>query len=109
VMINLTLYTPIRLGGMVNLNGISAADQQPFRQPEVQALTPALVIVDANPWMEYGALLDLENPDLSSPLIFAWTTNPQREAALTRLFPDRNVYYYYPNRQPFQLFSTPPP
>jgi 4-amino-4-deoxy-L-arabinose transferase-like glycosyltransferase len=109
VMINLTLYTPIRLGGMVNLNGISAADQQPFRQPEVQALTPALVIVNANPWMEYGALLDLENPDLSSPLIFAWTTNPQREAVLTRLFPERNVYYYYPDRQPFELLRAPLP
>ncbi len=109
VMLNLALYTPIRLGGMVNLNGISAADQQPFRQPEVQALTPALVIVNANLWMEYGALLDLENPDLSSPLIFAWTTNPQREAALTRLFPERNVYYYYPDRQPFELFRAPLP
>jgi hypothetical protein len=105
VSINLLVYAPIRLGGMVNLYGISAADQQPFRQPEVQALTPALVIVDANRWMEYGTLLDLENPSLTSPLIFAWTNNPEREAALMRSYPEREVYYYYPERQPFELFD----
>ena len=109
VAINLVLYTPIRLGRMVNLYGISAADQQPFLQPDVQALAPALVIVDTQRWMEYGALLDLENPSLTSPLIFAWTTNPQREAVLVRSFPERAVYYYYPDRQPFELFSQPQP
>ena len=109
VAINLALYTPIRLNMMVNLYGISAADQQPFRQAEVQALAPALVIVDTELWMEYGALLDLENPHLTSPLIFAWTTNPEREAELVRSFPERNVYFYYPDRQPFKLFDRPQP
>jgi hypothetical protein len=109
VAINLALYTPIRLNMMVNLYGISAADQQPFRQAEVQALAPALVIVDTELWMEYGALLDLENPHLTSPLIFAWTTNPEREAELVRSFPERNVYFYYPDRQPFMLFDRPQP
>ena len=109
VVINLALYTPIRLSMMENLYGISAADQQPFRQAEVQALAPALVIVDTELWMEYGALLDLEDPHLTSPLIFAWTTSPEREAELVRSFPDRNVYFYYPDRQPFALFSTPQP
>ena len=103
------LYTPLRLAGMVNLYGISAADQQPFRQPEVQALAPALIIVNVEPWMEYGALLDLQNPDLTSPLIFAWTTDARRDTFLASSFPDRNVYYYYPERQPFQLFNAPPP
>ena len=109
VAVNLLLYTPIRLDGMVNLYGISAADQQPFRQAEIQALAPALVIVNTESWMEYGALLDLENPDLTSPLIFAWTTSPEREAALVSSFPQRNVYIYYPDQQPFTLFSKPLP
>ena len=75
----------------------------------MQALTPALIIVIVDPWMEYGALLDLESPDLSSPLIFAWTTNPWRETKLVRLFPERAIYYYYPDRQPFELLSEPIP
>jgi len=106
---NLILYTPTRLGTMVNLYDISASDQQPFLQPEVQALAPALIIVIVDPWMEYGALLDLENPDLSSPLIFAWATNPDQEVNLVRSFPERAVYYYYPERQPFELLSEPIP
>lgn len=109
VAVNLILYTPIRLATMVDLYNISAADKQPFLQPEVQALTPALIIVIVDPWMEYGALLDLESPDLSSPLIFAWTTNPSRETHLIRQFPDRAVYYYYPEHQPFELLNDPLP
>jgi hypothetical protein len=109
VGISLSLYTPLRLGGMVDLYGISAADQQPFHQPEVQALAPALIIVNVEPWMEYGALLDLQSPDLTSPLIFAWTTDAQRDTFLASLFPDRNVYYYYPERQPFELHHAPLP
>jgi hypothetical protein len=106
---NLTLYAPFRLGSMQGLYNISASDQAPFRQPEVQALAPALVIVRSPRWMEYGALLDLENPELTSPFIFAWNNNPGRDAALAAEFPERMVYYYYPDRQPFQLYSEPQP
>jgi hypothetical protein len=109
VAINLILYTPIRLGNMVNLYGISAADQAPFLQPEVQALAPALVIVDAELWMDYGALLDLQDPYLTAPIIFAWTTNPEREYVLARSFPERGVYYYYPEREAWVLFGRPQP
>jgi len=109
VGINLTLYTPIRLSGMQDLYSISASDQAPFRQAEVEALAPALVIVHSGRWMEYGALLDLENPALTSPFIFAWSTNPTRDGALNTEFPDRTVYHYYPNRQPFELLSEAKP
>jgi hypothetical protein len=109
VGINLCLYTPIRVGGMVNLYGISASDQQPFRQADVQRLAPALIIVHSGRWMEYGALLDLQNPYLTSPLIFAWSTNPERDTALGVEFAERAVYHYYPDRQPFQLFVQAQP
>ena len=108
VGLNLCAYTPQRLAGMVNLYGISAADQQPFRQPEVQALAPALIIVGTDIWEEYGALLDLQSPDLASPLIFAWSPNARRAALLASSFPERSVYYYYPD-QPFCLYTAPLP
>ena len=68
VGINLTQYTPIRLGGLMGLYNIERADQLPFQTPDTQALAPALVIVHTGRWMEYGALLDLEDPEFDHPL-----------------------------------------
>jgi hypothetical protein len=106
VGLNLMLYMPIRLGGMVALYGIERADQEPFLTPASQSLTPALVIVHTKRWMEYGALLDLEDPGLTTPFIFAWTINPSIDASLASDFPSRTVYHYYPG-QPFQLYKEP--
>ncbi len=106
VGINLCLYLPIRLEGLKALYGITRSDQTPFLTPTAQSMTPALVIVHADRWMEYGALLDLENPELTSPLIFAWVSASARDPGLAADFPDRTVYHYYPG-QPFQLYKLP--
>ena len=108
VGINLTLYMPIRLGGMYGLYDIERADQEPFLTPSAQSHTPALVIVRADRWMEYGAVLDLENPELTTPFIFAWSISPSADAALVNDFPFRNIYHYYPERT-FQLYPEPLP
>jgi hypothetical protein len=106
VGINLTLYLPIRLGGMYGLYNISKADQEPFLSASAQSLTPALVIVHSQRWMEYGALLDLEDPELTTPFIFAWSISPVIDSTLAKDFSDRTVYHYYP-QQPFKLYSEP--
>ncbi len=106
VGINLTLYIPIRLGDMVALYGIERADQEPFLTPAAKSLTPALVIVHISRWMEYGALLDLEDPELTTPFIFAWSISPSTDSLLKYDFPNRTVYHYYPG-QPFQLYLKP--
>jgi hypothetical protein len=106
VGINLMLYLPIRMGSMHDLYGISRSDQEPFMSTAAQSLTPALVIVHIDHWMEYGALLDLENPELTSPFIFAWSNNPAVDASLATDFPDRTVYHYYPG-QPYKLYKEP--
>jgi 4-amino-4-deoxy-L-arabinose transferase-like glycosyltransferase len=108
VGINLTLYLPNRLSGMVGLYNIEKADQAPFLTPSVQALAPAIVIVHTPRWMEYGALIDLEDPQLTTPLIFAWSIDPFSDAMLGINFPGRTVYHYYPE-QPFQLYKEPLP
>lgn len=108
VSMNLALYIPIRLGGMFGLYNIERSDQLPFESPAAQELTPALVIVHSKRWMEYGALLDLEDPHLTTPFIFAWSINPTTDASLADDFPDRSVYHYYPER-PFQLYIEPVP
>jgi hypothetical protein len=106
VGINLTLYLPIRLEAMVGLYNIELADLQPFQTPSAQALTPALVIVHSQRWMEYGALLDLEDPELTTPFIFAWTSNPSTDSRLGKDFPGRTVFHYFPE-QPFKLYPEP--
>ncbi|OGO27123.1 MAG: hypothetical protein A2136_11005 [Chloroflexi bacterium RBG_16_54_11] len=112
VGINLSLYLPIRLEGMFGLYWIERADQEPFETPSAQALAPALVIVHSERWMEYGALLDLENPELTSPFIFAWSISPTTDATLANDFavlpgePGRQVYHYYLG-QPFKLYERP--
>jgi 4-amino-4-deoxy-L-arabinose transferase-like glycosyltransferase len=108
VGINLALYLPIKLDGMFGLYNIDRADQLPFQTPAAQSLTPALVIVHVDRWMEYGALLDLEDPNLTTPFIFAWNNNPFTDTLLAKDFPDRRVYHYYPGK-PFQLYRVPLP
>jgi hypothetical protein len=106
VGINLMLYLPIRLPGMYALYNIELADQKPFLTPAVQSLAPALVIVHSDRWMEYGALLDLEDPELTTPFIFAWSISEFSDLLLANDFPYRTVYHYYPGLS-FQLFKEP--
>ena len=108
VGINLFLYIPIRMDGMYALYDIERADQAPFETPATRSLAPALVIVHVKRWMEYGALLDLENPSLTSPFIFAWGSSPATDESLANDFPNRTVYHYYPG-QAFRLYREPLP
>ncbi len=106
VAINITTYLPIRLHGLYGLYGIELADQTPFTTPAVQSLAPAVVVVHTPRWMEYGALLDLENPELTSPFIFAWSSIPGLDTPNANDFPNRTVYDYYPAK-PFELIKHP--
>ena len=86
VGINLVLYLPNRLSRMVDLYDITRSDQAAFLSPAAQSLTPALVIVHTARWMEYGALLELENPELTSPFVFAWTSGLSLTPGLQMIF-----------------------
>jgi hypothetical protein len=108
VSTNLLFYTPLRLGSLHNLYGIGRQNQAPFLMPQAQALTPALIIVHSDQWMSYGALLELEDPDLGSPFIFAWNMNEAIDAKVARRYPNRAVYHYYPD-QPYLFYSAPLP
>jgi len=95
--VNLVGYLPARLESMAGLYGISAERLMPFRTAEARALTPALVIVHANHWTKYGALLDLEDPYLTTPFIFAVSRGSSADAALADAFPDRRIIHYDPD------------
>jgi hypothetical protein len=103
---NLFFYAPIRLSGMHGLYGVTRSRLEPFFTEQAQKLTPALVIVHPDLWTEYGTLLELENPWLNTPFIFAMSMGPAADAALTADFPQRNIYHYYPS-QPNKFYAQP--
>lgn len=107
---NLYLYLPARLGGLYGLYGIERRDLMPFESPVVKAYQPALVIVDSERWMPYGSTLVLESPELDSPFIFAWGMGKITDERLAERYRDeRNILYYYPDRDPNVLFTYPQP
>jgi hypothetical protein len=99
VLYNLAFFLPGRLESMVGLNGIRKIDMQPFQGPQMQALAPALVIVTPKSWTAYGALLELEDPWLDTPIIFALTKGPEADAKLAQDYPHRRVLPYSPGGQ----------
>jgi len=103
---NLFNFLPDRLWEMHDLYTISRADLQPFLTEEAQALTPALVIVHSERWMSYGALIELEDPHLTTPFIFAWSRAPSADKALVEDFPHRNIFHYYVE-EPGAFYTAP--
>jgi 4-amino-4-deoxy-L-arabinose transferase-like glycosyltransferase len=106
VVFSLFFYTPNRLQLMYRLFGIGRAELSAFQAVQDQALTPALIFVDAERWMPYAIYTDLETPELTSPFIFAWSIGPNTDASVASHFPDRAVYYYYPD-EPGVLYPSP--
>ncbi len=106
ILVNLIFYLPPRMQSMQNLYTISRAQQAPFRTETALELTPAVVIVHATVWMQYGGLLELEDPDLTTPFVFAFGPKSTLEATIREHFPDRAIYHYYPD-EPDRLYSRP--
>jgi hypothetical protein len=104
---NLFYYLPKRLDQMTNLYGISRAMLAPFESSQAVKLVPALVVVHFQKvWTEYGGLLELENPELTSPFIFALSRDPASDGQLVQDYPHRHVIYYYTD-QPDRFYSSP--
>ena len=108
VGLNLGSYLPKRLESMYRLFSIGRTELEVFEKPEVQALAPALVFVDAERWMYYAIYTELQNPELTSPFIFAWSIGPRTDQSAASHFPERNVFYYYPN-EPGKFYTAPKP
>jgi hypothetical protein len=107
---NLLFYTPARLAGMFGLYGVEHSHLEPFLSRDAQKLTPALIIVHTKrKWIEYGTLLELQNPFLDTPFIFVISRGVNADAEVARQFPDRHTYHYYPVDEPFTFYTGPRP
>ncbi len=105
---NLVYYTPARLQSMYGLYGVSRQHLQPFLSPGARELTPALVIVHPNSWIEYGTLLDLQTPFLNTPFLVVISRGETANAAVAAEFPYRKLYHYYPE-EPWIFHRSPHP
>lgn len=104
---NLLAYTPLRLGKMKALYGVSRQNMEPFLTSEAQELAPALVIVHPQKyWIEYGTLIELGSPYFDTPFIFIITRGPKVDGKVINHFPDRAVYHYYQD-QPYTFYTAP--
>ncbi len=108
VAANALWYLPRRLEMMHGLYGITRERLAPFLTPEAQALTPAVVLVETDHWMAYGALLSLEDPWLTTPFIFAWSRGPSADARVRAAFPERRAIRYNPD-YPYRFVLIVPP
>ena len=101
---NLLFYAPIRVGGMHGLYTMERGDLEPFLTQEAQDLSPALVIVHPERWMDYGVLLTLQDPFLDTPFIFAFSRGSKADTELAADFSDRNIFHYYPD-EPYTFYT----
>jgi hypothetical protein len=107
VTANIVFYLPIRIGGMQGLFGTSRQQLMPLESPRVQALAPALIIVDTENWRAYAGLLELAKPNLQSPFIFIWDRGPGPNRRVIQAFPDRTPFYYDPEAKVLSKIMAP--
>jgi hypothetical protein len=105
LVVTLVFYLPPRLDSMFGLYGVSRARLQPFLQAQ-ERLTPAIVIVYSEKWIEYGALHELQGPFLDTPYLFVIDRGQAANARATGAFPERRVIHYYP-KEPYAFYDTP--
>jgi hypothetical protein len=103
---NLLYYMPLRLATLKGYNQVDSSYLAPFFTPQARQLTPALVFVHTDQdWIKYGRLLELENPYLDTPFIFAISGSPEQNQAVIQAYPGRKVIYYHPE-EPYVFYIT---
>ena len=90
VAANLALNLTSRMGEAHGFYGITRSQQEPI---EDAGIHNALVIVYAERWLEYGALLSGMSPMLDDDVVYARGNGPASDAAIIASFPGRAVYY----------------
>jgi 4-amino-4-deoxy-L-arabinose transferase-like glycosyltransferase len=89
-VLSLAIAIPPRMAEAHGFYGISRAQLDPIRQAD---LHHALVIVYAERWLEYGAMLAEMSPTLDDDVVFARGSGTEADAAVIAAYPGRSVYY----------------
>jgi len=104
--VSLAANLPARMAEAHGFYGISRAQMRPIEEAD---LHQALVIVYADRWLEYGALLAEMSPTLDDDVIYARGCGPELDAAVMADYPGRHVYYLWRGElSPASEFVPPP-
>ncbi len=88
--VSVAANAPSRMAEAHGFYGITRAQLEPIREAELEN---ALVIVYADRWLEYGALLAGMSPTLDDDVVYARGSGPEVDAAVIAEYPRRDVYY----------------
>jgi len=101
-------YTPNRINEIKDRYGFTQADLEHFDSAETKALAPALIVIRTQDWKDYGVFIHLEDPELTTPFVFAWLSPEENiTEGLSSGFPGRTIYEYDPNT-PGIFFAVSP-
>ena len=81
---------PYRMGEANGFYGITRSQLDPI---ENAGLQHALVIVYAERWLEYGAMLGEASPLLDDDVVYARGNGSEIDAAVIAMYPGRAVFY----------------
>jgi 4-amino-4-deoxy-L-arabinose transferase-like glycosyltransferase len=101
VAVGLIANLPYRLGEAHGFYGITRSQLDPI---EEAGLHNALVIVYAERWLEYGAMLGQASPLLDDDVVYARGQGAAVDTQIMALFPNREVFYLKDS-----VLSTEPP
>ena len=101
VAVGLAANLPYRMGEARGFYGITRSQLDPI---EEAGLHNALVIVYAERWLEYGAMLGEASPLLDDDVVYARGQGAAVDAQIMALFPGREVFYLQDG-----VLSTEPP
>jgi hypothetical protein len=90
ISVNLALNLPSRMQEAHGFYGITRDQLEPIQEA---GLHNALVIVYADRWLEYAAMLSGMSPLLDDDVVYARGSTPELDAAVIEAYPGRTVYY----------------
>jgi hypothetical protein len=94
---------------MRGMYGVNRSALAPFETEAARQLAPALFIVHVDKWINYGTLLELADPFLDTPYIFVISRGLTGDQNVADSFPDRHIYHYYPEQDPYAFYTNPLP
>jgi hypothetical protein len=98
-------YTPARLNAIQERYGFHRDDLEAFQAAASKAKTPALILVHTDEWKDYGALLHLQDPQLTTPFIFYWASSDDNaHSDLADHFPGRSIYHFKNNSTRLMIY-----
>ena len=92
VVANLAFYLPGRMQEAHGFYGITRSQLDPIEEAD---LHNALVIVYAERWLEYGAMLGAMSPMRDGDVVYARGNSPEIDATVVAEYPGRQVFYLY--------------